>query len=165
MKKQKETTITSEKGKQEMFIVREFEALRDLVFKAHIDQNLVTRWMGPNDLEMKIEKYNAVSGGAYRYAMRNVTNEHVSNFNGAFHEVTAPERIIQTFEFEGMPERGHVTLDTTTFEELPSGRTRVTIHSLCRTLADRDGLLGSGMVDGFNQGYERLDDLLEEMKG
>ena len=77
---------------------------------------------------------------------------------------TAPERIIGTFEFEGLPEAGHVTLETTRFEALPGDRTRVTSQSVFQSVADRDGMIESGMETGVNEGYERLDEILGKMQ-
>ncbi|HEY2980874.1 MAG TPA: SRPBCC domain-containing protein, partial [Anaerolineales bacterium] len=74
------------------------------------------------------------------------------------------ELMIQTFEFEGLPERGHVTLDTMRLEELPGNRTRVTIQSLFQSVSDRDGMVQSGMEKGVTEGYERLDELFEKAK-
>jgi uncharacterized protein YndB with AHSA1/START domain len=74
--------------------------------------------------------------------------------------VLAPERIIGTFEFEGLPERGHVALQTARFEALPGGRTRVTSQSVFQSVADRDGMLRSGMEGGVSEGFERLDEVL-----
>lgn len=66
------------------------------------------------------------------------------------HEVLAPERIIGTFEFEGLPESGHVILDTARFEALPDNRTKVTSQSVFLSVEDRDGMLQSGMEEGMN---------------
>jgi uncharacterized protein YndB with AHSA1/START domain len=109
---------------------------------------------------MKIDKYDSRSGGAYRYFICNRQGKAIAAFNGAIHEVTAPERIIQTFEFEGLPERGHVTLDTIIFEELPGDRTKVTSHSVCRSVADRNAIMQSGVEKGLNEGYRKLDAIL-----
>jgi uncharacterized protein YndB with AHSA1/START domain len=78
--------------------------------------------------------------------------------------VTAPERIIGTFEFEGLPESGHVILETTKFEALPGGRTRVTTHSVYQSIEDRDGMIAAGMESGVVDGFERLDEILAGMK-
>ena len=80
------------------------------------------------------------------------------------HEVTAPERIIQTFEFEGMPERGHVSLEIARLEELPGGRTKVVVQSIFSSVADRDGMIQSGMERGVTQGYDKLDTLIENLQ-
>ena len=78
--------------------------------------------------------------------------------------MTVPERIIGTFEFEGLPESGHVILETTKFEELPGSRTRVTTQSVYQSVEDRDGMVAAGMESGVVDGYERLDEVLAKMK-
>lgn len=156
------TTITAEPGKQELFITREFDAPRELVYKAHTDPELFVQWIGPRGLTMKLDTFEPVSGGRWRFLHKDQDgNEYW--FHGVFHEVT-PERIIQTFEFEGLPESGHVTLETMTLEALPNGRTRLHSQSVFQSVSDRDGMVESGMEHGVNEGYERLDALLETAK-
>ena len=75
----------------------------------------------------------------------------------------APERIIDTFEFEGLPEKGHVMLETVRFEALPAGRTKVVTQSVFQSVADRDNMVKSGMEKGVVEGFERLDELLEKI--
>ncbi|MFD1001978.1 SRPBCC family protein [Ohtaekwangia kribbensis] len=152
--------VVAEPGKQELFIYREFDAPREDVFKAFTDPKLVTQWLGPHGLKMEIEKYDIRTGGSYRYTHADANGKYV--FNGAVHEVHAPERIIQTFEFEGLPERGHVSLDIALFEALPGNRTRVTMQSVFRSVTDRDGMVQSGMERGVREGFERLDALLDQ---
>ena len=161
MKTKNATTIAAEKGKQDVIIIREFDAPREMVFKAHSDPSLIAQWLGPKEREIKLHYYDSRSGGSYRYSVLDAAGKTIASFNGAIHEVTFPERIIQTFEFEGLPERGHVTLDTTTFESLPGGRTKLTIHSVCRSTADRDAMMQSGMEKGIEEGYAELDEMLE----
>jgi uncharacterized protein YndB with AHSA1/START domain len=153
------TTVTAEPGKQELFIMREFDAPRELVFKAHIDPTLFVQWLGPHGYEMILNEFEPVSGGKYRYVHKDKEgNEY--GFRGAFHAMTI-DSMIQTFEFEGFP--GHVSLDCMTLEELPNGRTRATIHSIFQSVADRDGIVQSGMEKGVREGYERLDEILNVM--
>ena len=155
------TTITAEPGKQELFVTREFDAPRELVFKAHIDPGLFVQWLGPRGLTTTLETFEPVSGGKWRFIQRDKDgNEY--GFHGVFHEVS-PERVIQTFEFEGLPESGHVTLETTILEELPNGRTRLTSQSVFQSVSDRDGMIQAGMEYGVNEGYERLDEILGKM--
>lgn len=161
MSTKNKTTITAEPGKQELFITREFDAPRELVFKAHVDPDAFVRWMGPRDLTTTLETFEPVSGGKWRFTQKDPDgNEY--GFHGVFHEIS-PERMIQTFEFDGLPESGHVILDTTRLEELPGGRTRLTSQSVFQSVADRDGMIESGMESGVNEGYERLDEWLETL--
>jgi uncharacterized protein YndB with AHSA1/START domain len=159
--KRNQTTVTAEPGKQELFITREFDAPRELVFKAHIDPDLYIQWLGPRGYEMKLETFEPHSGGRYHYIHKDQDgNEY--GFHGVFHEISE-ELMIQTFEFEGLPENGHVSLDTMRLEKLPGDRTRITIQSVFQSVADRDGMIQSGMERGLSEGHARLDELLEKL--
>jgi uncharacterized protein YndB with AHSA1/START domain len=157
------TEIAAEPGKQELFITREFEAPRELVFKAYTDPEILVKWLGPKGLKMRIEKNAEASGQPWRF-IHSDENGNEFGFNGVCHELLAPERIIRTFEFEGLPEKGHVSLETAVFEELPDNRTRVTAQSVFKSVADRDGMIASGMEAGVNEGFERLDEVLANSK-
>ena len=155
------TKITAEPGRQEFFITREFDAPRELVFKAFTDPKLYTQWLGPRRYTMNLEKFEPRSGGMWRYTHKDKDGNEFG-FHGVYHEVLAPERMIDTFEFEGLPEKGHVSLETAKFMELPGGRTRVTMQSVFQSVADRDGMMQSGMEEGVNDSFDRLDELLEK---
>ena len=162
MSSKNKTTITAEPGKQELFIIREFDAPRELVFRAYTDPEIYAQWLGPKDLTTTFEVFEPVNGGKYRFIQKD-KDGHEFSFHGVTHEVLAPERIIGTFEFDGLPEAGHVVLETTRFEAIAGDRTRVTSQSVFQSVADRDGMLQSGMEVGANEGYERLDELLAKM--
>jgi uncharacterized protein YndB with AHSA1/START domain len=156
------TIITAEPGKQELFITREFDAPRELVFRAHTEAELYEKWVGPDDLTMTVEKMEAVNGGSYRFVHER--GGHVYTFHGVYHEVLSPDRIIGTFEFDGLPEKGHVIMGTTKFEDLGGGRSRLVHQSVFQSVADRDGMITSGMERGVTQGYDKLDSLLSNIK-
>jgi len=156
------TTITAEPGKQELFITREFDATSELVYRAHIDPELYVLWLGPHGYEMVLETFEPHSGGRYRYIQKDKDGNEYA-FHGVFHEIS-PERMIQTFEFEGLPEKGHVILDTMRLEALQGNRTRITIQSVYQSVEDRDGMIQAGMEIGVNQGYERLDEILKKLQ-
>jgi uncharacterized protein YndB with AHSA1/START domain len=153
------TEIIAEPGKQEIFIKREFDAPRGLVFQAYTDPTVLVKWLGPKNLTMKIEKNAAAAGEPWRFIHAD-QNGNEFGFHGVCHEFKAPERLIRTFEFEGLPESGHVSLETATFEELPNNRCRVVSQSVFKSVEDRDGMVASGMERGVNEGYERLDQWL-----
>ena len=157
------TKIVAEPGKQEVIITREFEAPRELVFKAHVDPKLYLQWLGPREMTMRLDKFEPRTGGMWRYVSKDLKGDEFG-FHGVNHEVTAPERIISTFEYEGLPEKGHVVLQTTKFETLPAGRSRITTQALFQTVADRDGMVQSGMERGVNDSMERLEELLATQK-
>lgn len=159
MKSKNETRIIGESGKQEITITREFEAPRELVFKAYTDPELLKLWLGPRGYEMHVDKFDARSGGEYRYIHTGKNGEEYA-FRGVFHDITAPESAVQTFEFEGA--KGHVSLDSIRLESLPDNRTRVTSISVFQSVADRDMMLRSNMETGVKEGHERLDELFEQ---
>ncbi len=156
------TTVTAEPGKQELFIIREFDAPRELLFRAYTEAELYEQWVGPADLAMTVEKMEAYDGGSYRFL--HSRGDHVYAFHGVYHEVLAPERIIGTFEFDGLPETGHVIMGTTKFEDLGGGRSRLVHQSVFQSVEDRDGMVASGMERGVVDGYNKLDTLLETMQ-
>ena len=156
------TKVFAEPGKQEMLITREFDAPRELVFKAIMDPELIPQWWGPRYLSTEVDMMDVRPGGQWRFIQRNAEGNEFA-FHGVYHEVLAPERIIDTFEFEGLPETGHVALETIKLEELPGGRTRLTAQSAFQSVADRDGVLQSGMEEGVNDTYDRLAELLKKL--
>lgn len=156
------TEIKAEPGKQELFIIREFEAPRELLFRAYTEADLYAQWVGPNDLGMTVEKMDAVDGGSYCFVHER--DGHKYTFHGVYHEVLAPERIIGTFEFDGLPEKGHVIMGTTKFEDLGGGRSRLVHQSVFQSVQDRDGMIQSGMERGVTEGYDKLDGLLTRLQ-
>lgn len=157
----KETQIIAEHGKQELFIIREFDAPRELVFKAFSDKDILEQWLGPREMSTRYEKFEPKAGGSYRY-LQSLPNGIEIGFRGVCHEFSAPERIIQTMEFEGLPEKGHVALETARFEELSNDRTKVIVQSVFQSVQDRDGTIQSGMEAGVLASHERLDELIEQ---
>lgn len=151
------TSITADPTVPAIRITREFDAPPAAVFRAHVDPDLVVRWLGPRRLTMTVQRWDAQTGGGYRYthAGEDGTEHH---FFGSFHEVRGPERLVQTFTYEGFPDL--VALETLTLTELPGGRTRLDIFSIGESFETRDAMLQSGMEEGVVQGYERLDELL-----
>lgn len=150
-------TITAPEGVPFIDIVREFDAPVEQVFRAHVDPDLVSKWLGPNGFQVIVDTYDARTGGSYRYVHKDPDgNEY--GFNGVFHVVRPNEFIIQTFEFDGFPDV--VSLEALTLEDLGGGRTRLSAHSTYPSMEARDGMLGSDMEQGLREGYQRLDALL-----
>jgi uncharacterized protein YndB with AHSA1/START domain len=157
------TRIIAEPGKQEIFIEREFDAPRELVFKAFTDPKLLAQWLGPRILTMTVETFEPKNGGSWRFVHKD-RDGNAYAFHGVHHEVADSERMIRTFEFEGLSEKGHVSLETARFEEMPGGRTRLIAQSVFQSVADRDGMLQSGMEEGVKDSYDRLDELLKKIQ-
>lgn len=157
-----ETEYDAPEGQPITTIVREFDAPRELVWRAHVDPDLVGRWLGPRRLTMKIERYDIVRGGGYAYTHIDEDGTEYK-FWGAVHEAREPEIITQTFGFEGAGDGA--SLDRMVLEELDDGRTRLTITSVMFDVESRDAMLRSGMKEGVDQGYEQLDELLAGGEG
>jgi uncharacterized protein YndB with AHSA1/START domain len=162
-KKKSRSVFIVEPGKQDVTIIREFDAPRELVFKAFTDPALYVKWLGPRGYAMKLEKFEPRSGGSWRFIHKNLEGMEFG-FHGVYHEVLPPELLIDTFEFEGLPERGHVSLESAKFEELPGEHTKLIMHSVFLTVADRDGMVASGMEEGVSDSMEKLAELLDEIK-
>ena len=152
---QQKATITTPSDR-EIRIERIFDAPRDKVFAAYTDPERIPEWFGPRGTTTIVDEMDVRTGGRWRFVMRNDDGSE-SGFRGAYREVTPPERIVQTFEWE--PMAGHVSVETATFEDL-GDRTKVTTVSVFHTTEERDGMLASGMESGLNETYARLDELL-----
>ena len=153
------TTITAPAGQPFVDIEREFDAPRELVYRAYQDPKLIKQWLGPRQYEMEIDRYDARAGGAYRYIHRGDSGEYA--FHGVFHSFDM-DNMVQTFEFEGAP--GKVSLDTQALEDLGNGRTKLKSHSIYMSVADRDAMIEAGMSSGVEDGFDRLDELLANLQ-
>jgi uncharacterized protein YndB with AHSA1/START domain len=154
------TTKVTLPSDTEILITREFDAPRDLVFKAMTDPDLIPRWWGPRNLTTTVDKMDVRPGGRWRF-VSGAPDGTKSGFRGEYREVVAPERIVQTFEWE--PMAGHISVDTATFTER-DGRTLVTVRSKFSSKEDRDGMVASGMEAGLRETHDRFSELLAELR-
>jgi uncharacterized protein YndB with AHSA1/START domain len=154
----RKATVTTPNDREIRF-ERIFDAPRDRVWRAHTDPKLLAQWWGRGN-KLVIEKFELERGGHWRFVEHGP--EGVHGFEGRFREVTPQERLVQTFEWDGMP--GYTVLETLELHDLGDGRTKVVSRSLFFTTEERDGMLQSGMEQGLNQSYEALDRLLATMK-
>ena len=154
------TTKVTLPSDREILITREFDAPRDLVFKAMTDPDLIPRWWGPRAYKTTVDKMDVRPGGSWRYVVREPDGRE-SAFRGEYREIVAPERVVQTFEWE--PMAGHISVDTATFTE-HDGRTLVTTRSLFASKEDRDGMIQSGMEKGLRETHDRFSELLAELR-
>jgi uncharacterized protein YndB with AHSA1/START domain len=156
---QREAEIVADPDLPKVTITREFDAPPEKVFRAWVDPELFVQWIGPHSIDTTIDRWDARTGGGYRYVATQ-GGEEVAAFFGAFHEIRPSERIVQTFTWEGMPDG--VSLETMTFEELSGGRTRITAVSVVDSMEAQAAMMASGMDVGINEGYAKLDRLLAE---
>jgi uncharacterized protein YndB with AHSA1/START domain len=153
------TATVTTPTEREIHIERIFEAPRDRVFAVYTDPALIPEWWGPRGTTTVVDRMDVRSGGDWRFVARNPDGSETA-FRGTYREVSAPDRIVQTFEWEGMP--GHVSVETATFEDL-GDRTKVITTSIFHTTEERDGMLGAGMEGGMNETYSRMDELLARL--
>jgi uncharacterized protein YndB with AHSA1/START domain len=145
---------------REIRVERVFDASRDRVWRAFTDPSLIAQWWGRGN-KVVVERMEVARGGHWRY-VEHASDGGVHGFEGRYREVTPQERLVYTFEWDGMP--GHTVLETTTFEAMNDGRTRVVATALFFTTEERDGMQASGMEGGLNESYAALDRLLAAMK-
>jgi uncharacterized protein YndB with AHSA1/START domain len=153
------TMTVTKRGDREIFMTREFDAPRELVFKAITDPKLIPNWWGPRKYTTIVDRMDVRPGGAWRFINRGPDGEH--GFKGQYREIVPPERIVQTFEWEGLP--GHVSVETLILEEI-DGKTRMTATSVFDTKEDRDGMFESGAESGARETWDRLTEVLAELK-
>jgi uncharacterized protein YndB with AHSA1/START domain len=151
--------LVAEPGNHAIVVTHVFDAPRDLVFKVCADPKHIPQWWGPHNLTTVVDKMEMRPGGLWRYIQHDAEGQEYA-FHGVYHQISAPERLVFTFEFEGMP--GHVLLETVTFEE-QAGKTILTDCSVFQSVADRDGMLSSGMESGATESMERLAELLAKV--
>ncbi len=149
-------TVTATAGGQSLAFSREFDAPAALVFRAHTEADIVARWTGPRGTTVRMRAFDARTGGRWSYVVEAAAGGSWAFF-GSFHEVTAPSRIAQTWEYEGDP--GHPTFEVLTFTDLDGGRSRLDGLSLFLSKDDRDAMLAD-MDGGMDENFKRLDELL-----
>jgi uncharacterized protein YndB with AHSA1/START domain len=141
-------------------ISREFDAPRDLVFKAYTDPALLVQWLGPRKYKMTLESWEPRDGGRWRY-VHSDDEGNVWGFHGVFHGDQTPDGMLQTFEFDGAP--GHVSLESLKLEER-DGKTLLRNHAVYQSVDARDAMIAGGMEEGMNDSFDRLDELIARLR-
>ena len=147
------TTLTTPSDR-EIRVERIFNAPRDMVWRAHTDPEWLAQWWGRGN-KLVIERMELKVGGHWRFVEH--SDHGVHGFEGRFREVTPPERLSMTFEWDGMP--GYPVIDTIVLEDLGE-RTRVVATMGFYSTGERDGMIKSGMEGGMNESFAALDRLL-----
>lgn len=154
-----ELKVTAEPGVPQIVTSRDFDAPRELLYRAFTEPDLLVQWLGPRRYTLEIDQFDLRHGGSWRYINADGAGNKFG-FHGVFHGEPSMDGIVQTFEFEGAP--GNVQMDTVSFEER-DGRTTVRTNSVFQSVEARDAMYQSGMADGMREGYERLEELLEKL--
>jgi uncharacterized protein YndB with AHSA1/START domain len=151
--------VVAEPNSHAIVITNSFDAPVEKVFKAYTDTDAVKKWWGGKTYQTTIDKYEPKAGGSWRFVQKGPDGGEFS-FHGVFHEVAENERVTWTFEFDGLPEKGHVAMETVYFTE-EGGKTNLRIVSVYQSVQDRDGMVASGMEKGLSEAMEALAELVE----
>lgn len=154
-----ELKVTAEPGVPQIVTEREFDAPRELLYRAFTEPDLLPQWLGPRRFTMTVETFDPRAGGSWRYIHADDAGNQYG-FHGVFHGDPSPDGMVQTFEFEGAP--GHVQMDTVTFIEHEGGTT-VRTNSVFQSVEARDAMQQAGMAEGMSEGYDRLDELVAKL--
>jgi uncharacterized protein YndB with AHSA1/START domain len=153
---EQKTKIHAEDGKQELVITREFDLPLELLFKAHAEPEIVEQWMGTKVLKLESEKH-----GGYQFETTDPKgNKH--RFSGAIHEFSPGRKIIRTFEMENTP--FGVQLEVLEFEKLTDNTSKLNMHVIYESVAQRDQVLKLPFAQGVNWAHNRLQDVVSKLK-
>ena len=154
---ERKTKIHAEAGKQELVITREFDLPVELLFKAHIEPEIVEQWMGPKVLKLESKQH-----GGYRFQTSDPQGNVVFQANGVIHEFVPNRKITRTFEMENAPFA--VQLEFLEFEKLTDDTSKLNMHVVFRSVALRDQLLQLPFAQGINMAHNRLQEVLSKSK-
>ncbi|MGH9744494.1 MAG: SRPBCC family protein [Candidatus Acidiferrales bacterium] len=160
-KKSRSLAVTA-LGDRELAMSREFDAPRDLLVEAWTTPELLKRWLyGPEDWRLKVCRIDLRVGGAIRFEWHHHDGT-IMGMSGVYREIALPGRLVWTEIFDE-DWTGGETLVTMTFAE-KSGKTTATQTVQYSSRAARDSALKTGMAKGMDQSYDRLVELLQEMR-
>jgi uncharacterized protein YndB with AHSA1/START domain len=151
-----ETQLAVNKGKRQVVMSRVFDAPPKRLFAAYTDPKLIPTWWGPRSTPTRVDTMDVRKGGRWRYVSRDADGNEFA-FRGEYLEIVPPERLVSTFEWEGLP--GHISRNTATFEDL-GGKTKLTVTTQFASLEDLEGMLATGMESGARETWDRLVELL-----
>ncbi|QEC68527.1 ATPase [Panacibacter ginsenosidivorans] len=153
---EQKTKINAEDGRQDFLITREFELPLELLFKAYEDPDIVEQWMGTKVLKLESKKQ-----GSYQFETTDPKgNKH--GFNGVIHEFIPNKKIIRTFEMENTPMG--VQLEIYEFEQLTDDKSKLTMHVIYESVAQREQVLKLPFAQGINMAHNRIQNILNKLK-
>jgi uncharacterized protein YndB with AHSA1/START domain len=155
-------TVTANPGESTIRIERVFDAPREKFFRVVTNKELIPKWwIGPG-YDVTVKEMEVREGGKWNFLQTMADGSSSYEFFGVYHEIAKNERIVQTFEFSGLPERGHVIMERMELQDVDGGKTKLIVTQAFLSAEDRDGMLQSGMEDGMQNTYDTLDKVLAE---
>lgn len=154
---EKKTKVNAEDGKQDIVITREFDLPLELLFKAYIEADLFAQWMGTKVLKLESKKH-----GSYQIETSDPQGNVAFRANGVIHEFILNQKITRTFEMERSP--FGVQLEVYEFEKLTDDTSKLRMHVIYESIAQRDQLLKLPFAQGINMAHNRLQNILSNLK-
>ncbi|MDB5144249.1 MAG: ATPase [Mucilaginibacter sp.] len=153
---EQKTKINAEDGKQDIMITREFDLPLELLFKAFAEPELIEQWMGTKVLKLETKKH-----GSYQFETTDGQgNKH--GFSGVIHEFIPNRKIIRTFEMANTP--FGVQLEITEFEKMTDNTSKLNMHVIYESVAQRDQVLKLPFTWGINMAHNRIQEILSKLK-
>jgi len=153
---EQKTKINAEDGKQELVITREFDLPLDLLFTAYVEADIIEQWMGTKVLKLENKKH-----GSYQFETTDPKGNKYG-FNGAIHEFAPNRKITRTFEMENTP--FGVQLEFLEFEKLTDETSKLNMHTIYESVAQRDQVLQLPFAQGINMAHNRLEEIASKLK-
>src|SRR5450432_4743638 len=150
------TKISAEDGKQELVITREFDLPLELLFNAFAEPEIVAQWMGTKVLKLESKK-----NGGYQFETSDAKGNVVFRANGVIHEFVPNQKITRTFEMENTP--FGVQLEIYEFKKLTNDTSRINMHVIYESVAQRDEVLKLPFAQGINMAHNRLQDIVSKL--
>lgn len=155
-------TVTAKPGESTIHIERIFDAPREKFFSVVTNKELIPKWWVGPGYDVSVGEMDVREGGKWKFTQSMDDGSVTYDFFGVYHEIAPNERVVQTFEFSGLPERGHAILEKMELEDVEGGKTKIKVTQAFFSVEERDGMLQSGMEDGMQNTYNQLDKVLAE---
>ena len=154
---EQKTKINAEAGKQELVITRDFYLPLELLFKAYAEPEIVEQWMGTKVLKLENKKH-----GSYQFETKDKDGNVIFQSAGVIHDVTPNQKITRTFEMGNTP--FGVQLEIYDFEKLGDDKSKLNMHVIYESAAQRDQVLKLPFAYGINMAHDRLQDIVSKLK-
>lgn len=158
---ERKTKINAEDGKQEMLITREFDLPLELLFKAHVEPDIIEQWMSNPYSTTKLTKFDGKKQGSYQLQSTDANGKVVFKANGVIHELDPNRKITRTFEMEGTP--FGVQLEIYEFEKLTDSTSKLTMHVIYESVTQRDQVLKLPFAQGISMAHDRLQEIASKL--
>ena len=154
---EQKTKINAEDGKQELVITREFDLPLELLFKAYAEPEILEQWMTSKVVKLESKKH-----GSYQLEKIDDKGNVVFQANGVIHEFIANQKITRTFEMANTP--FGVQLEVYEFEKLTDDTSKLNMHVIYESVAQRDQVLQLPFAQGLNWAHSQLEKIVSKLK-